>query len=324
MAGDSVVGSSDNGVSGLDQASKDLLNSVDPTTLAGLEGHTEVSKLGDSVLVQGQDGQGGTVGVLVPSPNLSTNGTIPSGLMEINIGAGPNIGLGIQGPDDYQQTYEANNYFGALAEGWLPEDGAGNVYRTSFNTAVERATNSAGDNAVVRLLTPTDHSEVAGEMSLAGSATVDDMAVINMYGVQAHTIVDVADFNSVAILGAGTLNVVGGSMYVAGDAANQKITGGSGNDTIVGGGGSDILTGGSGADTFGIGLDGNIMITDFGAGDKLSFGGGITLEKFVSMDVTASNIGGFAVTDLAFNNQHVYLVGVDPSALTLDMINFDL
>lgn len=324
MAGDSVVGSSDNGVSGLDSATKELLSSVDPTILSGLTGHTEVSKLGDSTVVQGGDGKGGTLGVLVPSPDLSTNGTIPSGLTEININAGPNIGLNLQGPEDYQQTYQANDYFANLAEGWLPEDGAGNVYRTSFNTAVERATNSAGDNAVVRLLTPTDNSTAAGEMGLAGSATVDDMAVINMYGVQAHTLVSIADFNSVAVLGAGTLNVVGGSTYVAGDAANQKITGGYGNDTIVGGGGSDILTGGSGADTFGIGLDGNIMITDFGAGDKLSFGGGITLEKFVSMDVSATNIGGFAVTDLAFNNQHVYLVGVDPSALTLDMINFDL
>lgn len=321
MAGDSVIGSSDNGLTGLDQATQNLLSSTDKELLSGLTGHTEVSKLGDSTVVQGQDGQGGTLGLFIPSPNLSTNGTIPSGLTELNVNTGPNVGLSFQGPDDYQQTYQANDYFAGLADGWIPGE---STYKDSFNTAVERATNSAGDNAVVRLLTPTDNSTVAGELGLAGSGSVNDVAVINMYGVQAHTLVSVADFNSVVMLGAGALNVVGGSTFVSGDAANQKITGGYGNDTIVGGGGSDILTGGSGADTFGIGLDGDIMITDFGFGDKLSFAGGITLEKFVSMDVTATNIGGFAVTDLAFNNQHVYLVGVDPSALTLDMIDFNL
>ncbi len=322
MAGDSVIVSSDNGITGLDldQATKDLLGS-------SLTGHTELSVLGDGKVVQGEsttpDGQAGTLGVFVPSPNLGVSGTIPSGLTEINVNAGPGVGVQFSGPADYQQTYQANDYFGALIEQLAPGDALA-AAKDAFNVAVERATASAGDNAVVRMLTPDDQSAAPGELLLAGSGSVDDVGVINMFGVQAHTIVDVAGWNSVVVLGAGSVNVVGSSTYVAGDGFNQKITGGSGNDTIVGGGGSDILTGGSGADTFGIGLDGNVMITDFGAGDKLSFAGGITLEKFVSMDVTATNIGGFAVTDLSFDNQHVYLVGVDPAALTLDMINFDL
>jgi len=316
---DSVIGST-TGVDGLDQATKDKLGTAGQDFLSGITGNVAVVPLGDSTFVGGSDGTGGNLGKLIASPNLPTDGALSN---DLSVHTPAKVGLFVQGPSAPQATYQTNDYFAGLAnDTWKLDDGA---YKDSFNTAVARASHSAGNNATVSLFTPDDQSAVAGEMTLTGSATLNEVAVINMYGVQAHTAVNVSDFNSVVMLGGGTLNLTGGSAFVSGDAANQKITGGTGNDTLVGGGGSDILTGGSGADTFGVDLTGDLLITDFGAGDMLSFGGGMTLEKFVTMDVTSfTQLGGFAVTDLAFEGHHVYLVGVEPSALTLDMINFDL
>lgn len=308
----------------IDQLPEDTKATLDDL-LKNIVGTPVTTPVGSTVVVSGLDSRDDYFSTVVPSANLPVEGTIGGNSgTELDVKLPVGAGLTVQGPDIPQQTYQANDYFGALADGWLGVDSSD--YKSSFNTAVERATKSAGDNAVVSLLTPSSTSSTAGELSVAGDATVNDVAVINMYGITDNSIVKVSNFNSVVMLGNGTLNVEGGAnTFVSGDAANQKITGGSGNDTLVGGGGSDILTGGSGADTFGVDLTGNLLITDFGSGDKLSFGGGMTLEKFVTMEVTSSTgLDGFAVTDLAFEGHHVYLVGVEPSTLTLDMINFDL
>ena len=263
-----------------------------------------------------------TVSKLISTPSDSTVFDVPSGDLDFRINLPAGVDLQIQGPAVDVTVFQATEYFGALVEGWIPGE---STYKDSFNSAVARAMDNSGDGTSVRLITPGDDSAAGvGNLVLSGSSA-NETVVINMYGVNAGRIVEIQDFNSTVLLGGGTVNVKGvAGAFVTGDDANQKITGNAGNDTLIGGGGSDVLTGGSGSDVFGVGFDGDTMITDFSAGDKLFFEGSGTLQNFLQAEISTVNLGSFVVTDVASNGHHIYLVGVDPSTLTLDMIKFTI
>ena len=68
---------------------------------------------------------------------------------------------------------------------------------------------------------------------------------------------------------------------IVGNAKANKITASDGGSTINGGKGNDTLTGGDGSDVFVYeNKSGNDVITNFGAGDKISLGAGATVSGF--------------------------------------------
>jgi Ca2+-binding RTX toxin-like protein len=356
---DSVIpgGTSTGGSSGLGQEAKDIfeqtLNSLTPedqallNELAAAGGTIEVAKIPgtDATYIQAVNTQQGadgkdvltTLSQLTSTPSDATNFHLPSGNLGFDVNLPAGVDLQIQGPAVDQTIYQANAFFGALIDQYVP---AGSDYNTEFKNAVDSAMVHAGNDTSVRFITPTDNATGTGDLQISGSGSANETVVINMYGpltkeadgnVSAPNpvthAVSLSGITSAAVMGPGTVNVgSSASSYVTGDAANQNLTGNAGNDTLIGGGGSDVLTGGSGADIFGVSLNGDTMITDFngGAGDKLFFEGGETLSNFLQANITTVNLGTFVVTDISANDHHIYLVGVDPSTLTLDMIKFTI
>jgi Ca2+-binding RTX toxin-like protein len=76
------------------------------------------------------------------------------------------------------------------------------------------------------------------------------------------------------------------------------VDGGNGDDIIAGRYGNDVLTGGNGADTFVFQrYDGVDRITDFEAGDKISFEDFARITSFKGMMAYASEIDGDTVID---------------------------
>ena len=357
---DSVIigGTSSEGSSGLGQEAKNIfeeaLNNLTPddqkllNELAAAGGTIEVAQIPgtDATYIQAVNTQQGadgnpvltTLSQLTSTPSDATVYHLPSGNLGFDVNLPAGVDLQIQGPAVDQTIYQANAFFGALIDQYVP---AGSDYNTAFKNAVNDAMAHAGDNTSVRFITPTDNATGAGDLQISGSGSANETVVVNMYGPIStdgqgnitdasnpvtHT-VSLSGITSAAIMGPGTVSVgSSASSYVTGDAANQNLTGNAGNDTLIGGGGSDVLTGGSGADIFGVSLNGDTMITDFnaGAGDKLFFEGGETLSNFLQANITTVNLGSFVVTDISANDHHIYLVGVDPSTLTLDMIKFTI
>ena len=103
--------------------------------------------------------------------------------------------------------------------------------------------------------------------------------------------------------------------------------------TLIGGGGRDTLTGGLGSDIFAVGTkDAHIKVTDFTPGvDMLGFKlDGVTnltdLSKLYTgftYNAGAGTAAGDTVLNFG-NDMSVTLVGVTPSQLTLDMLQFTL
>ena len=357
---DSVIpgGTSTGGSSGLGDTAKQIfdqaLNNLTPddqkllNDLAAAGGTIEVAQIPgtDATYIQAVNTQTGadgkpvltTLSQLTSTPSDATNFHLPSGNLGFDVNLPAGVDLQIQGPAVDQTIYQANAFFGALIDQYVP---AGSDYNTEFKHAVDNAMAHAGNGTSVRFITPTDNATGTGDLQISGSGSANETVVINMYGPIStdgngnitdashpvtHT-VSLSNITSAAIMGPGTVNVgSSASSYVTGDAANQNLTGNAGNDTLIGGGGSDVLTGGSGADIFGVSLNGDTMITDFngGAGDKLFFEGGESLQNFLQAEITTVNLGSFVVTDISANGHNIYLVGVDPSTLTLDMIKFSI
>ncbi len=329
MAGSVVGGGSSNtGVGGLTGKGLEAYNNLTDAEKALLSGtgttsHVEVAKFGNSSYIQ-SIGTDNSSAVVVPSPDQTLNGTIYNGNTSLDVNLAPGVGVSFQGPTQDQTVYQAGQYFNNFIESVIPGGGA---YNDGFNASVAMATDHAGNGFATRLITPTDNSTGTADIVLQGNPSVNQVAVINAFGVQSNHAINISGFTSAVIAGPATVNWIGtNGGFVVGDISNQKITGGVGADTLVGGGGSDILTGGSGADTFGVDFGGDTMITDFNgsAGDKLMFNGGMTLQEFVNAEVKVVQLGTFNVTDISLNGHNIYLVGVDPSQLTLDMIKFDV
>ncbi|MFI3157402.1 MAG: hypothetical protein QX199_14735 [Methylococcaceae bacterium] len=336
---DSVIGGSNQGTGGLTDNAKDAfdkLSQADKDALAGLgdTGNIETAYVGaprdGNVYVQGsgvEDGHKVTIGSVAPSTTGPIDGHIPNGNMSVDVHIPLGTGFNMAGPTELRTALEANDYFGAFIDSVLPGESS---YKDAFNAAVSKASAYAGDDTAVRLITIDDNSAGSDSFTFKGSS-VNETVVINAYGPGfANPVkhdINISDFDGAVIVGPASVNVIGtAGAFVTGDAANQKITGSAGGDTLIGGGGSDILTGGSGGDTFGVGFGGDTMVTDFNgaSGDKLLFEGSMTLQSFLQADISVVQLGTFAVTNISSEGHNIYLVGVDPSTLTLDMIKFDV
>ena len=322
-----IGGSSHTGTSGLTGDSLHIFNSLSTTDQASL------ARVGQSAYVEAVNVGGGTyiqavdnsqaVGIVISSKTGAIDSHIHNGNFDLSVHLPNGTSLKLEGPEPLLTAIETKSYFNGLINGWIPGQ---STYKDAFNAAVAKAANHSGDGSAVRLVTPDDQSVGSGYLALSGNSSVNETVVINMYGVKSGHAVQISDFDSSVIAGPGAVNVAGSvGAFVIGDAADQKITGGSGNDTLFGGSGNDILTGGSGADIFGVGFTGNTMITDFNsaAGDKLSFNSSMTLQSLLRAEVSVVHVGAFAITDIALDGNNIYLVGVDPSQLTLDMLLFN-
>ncbi|MBB3949423.1 M10 family metallopeptidase C-terminal domain-containing protein [Aureimonas jatrophae] len=129
--------------------------------------------------------------------------------------------------------------------------------------------------------------------------------------------VDLAAAGSATVIGGGggnnpvdgndTVDAGGstGRLTLYGDGGADRLIGGSGDDTISGGMGADTLTGGGGADVF-VFMRGETVqssgdtITDFGAGDRLDFGGGAVAAA--SGTAAAQGVGPSYLTTLSGAN----------------------
>ena len=73
---------------------------------------------------------------------------------------------------------------------------------------------------------------------------------------------------------------------ILGNAGNDILIGGAGSDTLIGGKGNDTLTSGAGNDLFIYKSgDGNDVITDYTASDKISITGGSYTKSTVGNDI---------------------------------------
>jgi Ca2+-binding RTX toxin-like protein len=166
------------------------------------------------------------------------------------------------------------------------------------------------------------------------AASSSEVLAFVMSNLKATQTLVMKNVEAALLLGNGTARVDGtkGALVSAG-LGEQNLTGGMGNDTLIGGGGRDTLTGGLGSDVFGIGTkDAHIKVTDFTPGvDMLGFRiDGVTnltdLSKlYTGFTYTAGAGTAAGDTVLNFgNDMSVTLVGVTPSQLTLDMLQFTL
>jgi len=321
-----MSGSSHVGTGGLSGESLNIFNTLSAEdqaslTNVGQSAYVEAAKVGGGSYIQAVSSSR-AVGVVIPSKTGAIDDHFHNGNFDLNVHLPSGTGLKLEGPELLLTATETKNYFGNLINELIPGQSS---YKDAFNAAVTKAANHSGDGSAVHLLSPDDQFAGSGYLGLSGTPDIKETVVINMYGVKSSHAVQISDFDSSVIAGSGSVNIAGSiGAFVVGDAADQKITGGSGNDTLFGGGGNDILTGGSGADIFGIGFTGNTMITDFNsaAGDKLSFDSSMTLQSLLRAEVSIVHVGAFAITDIALDGHNIYLVGVDPSQLTLNMIQF--
>jgi len=122
------------------------------------------------------------------------------------------------------------------------------------------------------------------------------------------------------------LNALGGNDQIYGFDGNDTLSGGTGNDVLFDGAGNDVLAGGDGADTFVWSGAGNAdVIEDYGLGDKLVLGAGITFEMLDD----ASRITGHEVylseTALVFNlgDNNLSIKNWYQGEGTSSIVNFD-
>ncbi len=128
-----------------------------------------------------------------------------------------------------------------------------------------------------------------------------------------------------ALGGNDTVKNFANNVVIEGGAGNDSLTGGTGKDTLNGGKGDDTLTGGAGADTFlYTSGDGNDVITDYAAEDKISILSGAASLSTSGDDVIATvgkgniTIKGGADKQITYvdkNGEQVYFDNGDTSAI---------
>ena len=140
---------------------------------------------------------------------------------------------------------------------------------------------------------------VGASASNASNVTVDNSSSSTVTVGAAVKCIDASKrTKAVALIGNALANTIkGGSAVdtiyggagndsILGNAGNDKLFGDAGNDTLTGGKGNDTLRGGSGADMFFYTAgDGNDVITDYTAQDKISVTGGTYTKSTVGNDV---------------------------------------
>ena len=233
--------------------------------------------------------------------------------------------------------------------------GAGNDTLTG-NNGVDTFVYSTGNDVITDY---ANNDKISlGAATLSGFSVNNDDVVLNLGGNNSLTILDAANkkitfaegrklnvniFKAEGMLNAANTAITLGSamktftadaklatidasatekISVLGNAKANKIIAGSGGATLNGGTGNDTLIGGSGADIFAYNNNGgNKIIQDYGAGDKISLGGGAVVTDIYSSrgnyivkigknSITVKNSSEFVFTengtDKTFKNGLIY------------------
>lgn len=100
---------------------------------------------------------------------------------------------------------------------------------------------------------------------------------------------------------------------IHGLAGDDRLTGGRGDDRLDGGTGRDVLTGGAGRDVFGIKDTADTAaraddVRDFGDGDRLDLGDGVTRVWYRQADVNGDRVTDTVLYDNADGRGGIYAV----------------
>ncbi len=347
-ANDSVIGGSDHGVKGLNDAAKAKIGALSDGDKAFLgidfsdeKNKVDVNKIGtntgnEATFIRLEDPDTHTVKSSVKSNgDFNTVGRITDGNSNWTLNLPAHVDLLLQGPSEDQDASGTTAYVNTLLDGYIP---AGD-YRDSIHNMVYNAVKNSDGNSAVRVVIPTDTSSGLSNIVIGSSTESNETLAIDMYPINPTNTVVTKNIDTVMLIGGGNLRVSNDpgltgnhqikGTAVSGDSANQSITGSAGNDTLIGGGGTDYLKGGEGADRFTFALNGNTVITDFNVaeGDKIVLNKDIIeslLTGQLDIKINDTLIGGFHIADIDINGNHLILVGIDSSTLNQDMISFDL
>lgn len=298
-------------------------------------GNVTTTQVGGGTLVVGTGSGNVAQGVFI-SPST---GTVVAG--EINMGGGmnltvalpPEVSLVFEGPSGPVTSAQVQTYMSNLIHQIFPDptsDAAQNL-----NTAVQSvlgALGGLGDQSIsLRIValtwTDTTGTRANEEIVFNGGSNVGNELLVFALAQVSDRVLTLQNVKSALLASNGTVKVADtfSGVAISGDVGDQNVTGSKGRDTLVGGGGNDTLTGGLGADVFGTSVLGHLIITDFNTvQDKLAF----TLPSVTNMNQLAGLFTGLTVENgnsvLHFGTSSITLVGVDPAALTLDLIKFNL
>jgi methionine-rich copper-binding protein CopC len=234
------------------------------------------SKLGPSLVLSADLPNETSQTKIMAGRTSAASGVLDDKATAMSVALPSQVGLDISGPTYATTVADGKNYFTGLVEGLFPSATASpsdRAYKGSLLAGIESIKNysSPSDLSAVRLFSPAGNAGLQA-VAIKGSATVNDLAVVNMHGLSNSSGVQIEQLSSVMAAGSGTVTVVGEQpSTVVGDMFNQTIVGGSGNDTIGGGGGNDVLFGGAGQDTFLLGSSGQVTVGDYTPGDVMKF-----------------------------------------------------
>lgn len=307
-------------------------------------------KLLDSlVLKMDQNSSVSPTGVLsatkiVASSNTTTHGDITDKALSLNVSLPPAVNLDSTGPATTVSSTQSKTFFNNLLEQYFPA-GQTSAALTAYKAVVSAALDTLATYAVTgtgtssattssaakaaatyatRLITPSGDSQ-GHTLQLAGSNTVNDFSVLNLFNFANDATVQVSNISNLVVAGPGNVNVAGSAASVlVGDTFNQTMVGGSGNDVLSGGGGYDVLYGGAGKDTFLLGAAGHVTLGDFAPGDVMKFNvsGVKSLADLVS-HVVGTSVDSQGVTYALDNGLTITLIGKTLSSVyTTDMFAF--
>ena len=270
-----------------DNGNDSIRNDSSNVTINGGAGSDSIINSGSDVYISGGDGNDSITNFYIRS-NLMFSNTLSGSNTTINGGKGNDTLSGGENADvflyaddggnDVITNYSSNDTIRITSGSYstqtsgsdvLVKVGTGTITLqgakgTTLNIVGTKATSSGGDSSNSTLKTVTD--------SDSSLVTVDSkVKVINASSRS----------KAVKIMGNSLANSI-----VGGNGADS-LNGGSGADTLNGGKGNDTLTGGAGSDVFIYASgDGNDLIADYAAGDKLK----ITGAKISKASVSGSNV----------------------------------
>lgn len=326
MAADSLFGGAST-IASLSQSARDLINAVlaDSVSTGGSTPKTEQLAGGTLVTATGANAEA----QVVLATNAAFSSDVDLGALVANVQAPANVAIAAEGLASQATAAQAKDYFTSLISQALPAGPS--TQKEALTKAVELITTGAAapaGNSAVKLISVSDSATSSGgnQVKVTGTGTTSEVVALNIANLSSGKTLVVENLERAVIVGGGTVQVSGTSpSFVVGDSFNQSISGGSGADTLVGGGGSDTLAGGAGADKFGFVSGGSYTVADFGAGDKLAFSfTGLTTFDQLAAAVTGFSQAGGNTTYSFVGGSSITLVGISPSQITADLIQFSL
>lgn len=325
MSADSLFGGS-SATASLSQSARDLINSVlaDSVSKDGVAPRTEQIAGGTLVTATGANAEQ----QVVLATNAAFAGNVNLGNVVANVEAPANVAIAAEGLATAATAAQAKDYFTSLINAAIP---AGQTAQKEALTKAVDLVTSVGaptGTSAVKVISVSDSAanSSGNQVKITGTGTTSEIVALNVSGLSAGKTLVVENLERAVVVGSGVVQVSGSTAaFVAGDSGNQSISGGAGADTLVGGGGSDTLVGGAGADKFGFVSGGAYTIADLGTGDKLAFSfAGLTTFDQLAAAVTGVSQAGGNTTYSFGGGSSITLVGISPSQVTADLIQFTL